>query len=223
VAKYTDELLDHDYDGIQELDNSLPRWWLYMFYASIVFAFLYMAYYHILRVGYLQDDEYALEMNPNYLRVSEADTRLLGLLPEYRSPLYKPGGDITPRALVLAGPRKTTVLLTADTDTLIYEAVVDQASLLAGETTFKSVCAQCHGRLGEGGVGPNLTDDYWVHGHDISGLVRSVKYGYPAKGMVPWQGQLSEDEIIQVASYLLTLRGTNPPNARAPQGDLVTY
>ena len=76
---------------------------------------------------------------------------------------------------------------------------------------------------GGGGVGPNLTDNYWLHGATISDVVKSVKYGYPSKGMVPWLGQLSEDEIINAASYVLTLRGSNPSGGRSPQGDLVEY
>lgn len=222
MAEYRDELLEHDYDGIQEMDNFLPRWWLYLFYISIVFSVLYFAYYHVLDIGYLQEDEYLLEKNQNYVRASEADAMTLGILPEYHPPLFQLGGDVTPRMLALAAPRTAQVLLTRETDTITYVAVTDPAQIASGEKTFKTNCAQCHGMLGEGGVGPNLTDDYWLHGAAISDLVRSAKYGYPAKGMVPWQGTLSEKEIISVASYTMTLRGTNPPNGRPPQGELVT-
>ncbi len=55
-------LLDHDYDGIRELDNNLPRWWVWLFYLSIVFAVIYMLYYHVLRIGNLQAAEYEKEM-----------------------------------------------------------------------------------------------------------------------------------------------------------------
>jgi len=222
MAEYEDELLDHDFDGIKEMDNSLPRWWLYLFYVSIVISVLYMLYYHVLRIGYLQEDEYRHDLDPTYVRADASDQRILGVLPEYHSPLFKPGGDRTPRMAALASPQAAFVLLTRDTDTLTYQAATDPAFLSSGGQTFQTICAQCHGELGEGGVGPNLTDDYWLHGATISDVVRSVKYGYPAQGMVPWQGTLKEDEIINVASYVLTLRGTNPPDARAPQGDLVT-
>jgi cytochrome c oxidase cbb3-type subunit 3 len=223
MAKYEDELLDHDYDGIQELDNSLPRWWLHMFALTVVFSFIYMFYYHVNQIGYLQEDEYRAEMDPNYRRESPADAKLLGLLPVYGSPLARSSRDITPRQIMLAGPQKIRILFSRDTDTTIYLATIDPAALSSGQQTFKTICAQCHAPLGGGGVGPNLTDDYWLHGATISDLVKSVKYGYPAKGMVPWLGQLSEEEIINVASYALTLRGSNPPDARAPQGDLVEY
>jgi cytochrome c oxidase cbb3-type subunit 3 len=218
-----DELLHDDYDGIREMDNSLPRWWLYLFYVSIIISVVYLVYFHVLRVGYLQEDEWRREVDPAFVRATAADQRLLGVLPQYHSPLFTSSGDRTPRKLALARPHKGIVFLTRETDTLTYVAATDPAQLADGEKTFKNICSQCHGKLGEGGVGPNMTDDYWLHGASISDVVRSVKYGYPTKGMVPWQGTLKEAEIIDVASYILTLRGTNPPNPRAPQGDLVVY
>ena len=83
MAEYKDKLLDHDFDGIKEMDNDLPRWWLYLFYFTIAWAFIYMVYFHMFDIGYLQEDEYLAEMNPGYVRVSEADTKVLGILPEY--------------------------------------------------------------------------------------------------------------------------------------------
>jgi len=211
-----------DYDGIREMNNSMPRWWVYLFFVSIIISVVYMVYYHVLKVGYLQEDEWRREIDPTFVRITAADQKLLGILPQYRSPLYAPDGNRTPRFLALSKPQKATVFLTHETDTLTYVAIADPTQLADGERTFKNICSQCHGRLGEGGVGPNLTDDYWLHGGAISDVVRSAKYGYPAKGMVPWQGTLKEAEIINVASYILTLRGTNPPNARPPQGVLVS-
>jgi len=75
--------------------------------------------------------------------------------------------------------------------------------------------------LGEGGVGPNFTDEYWLHGGDVKSIFKTIKFGVPEKGMIPWQSQISPPQIQQVASYILTLKGTNPPNAKAPQGELV--
>jgi len=223
MTEHEDEPRQHEFDGIREMNNSLPRWWLYLFYFSIAISVVYMIYYHVLRVGYLQEDEWRREVDPTFVRATPADQRLLGLLPQYHSPLFAPGGDITPRKLALAKPQKAMVFLTRETDTLTYAIVTDPALLTAGETTFRNICSQCHGKLGEGIVGPNLTDDYWLHGATMSDIVRSVKYGYPTKGMVPWQGTLKEEDILGVAGYVITLRGTNPPNPRAPQGDLVTY
>ncbi len=222
MAEDKDKLLDHEYDGIQELDNNLPKWWLYLFYFTIVWGFLYLLYYHVFDIGYLQLDEYKQEVNPAYVRVPAEGALLLGVLPEYRTPMYSAVRDMTPRrALMSEGLPQAPVMLTFDTDTTTYTAVTDAGLLASGKQIFKVNCAQCHGNLGEGTVGPNLTDNYWLHGAGINAIAKSVMYGYPAKGMIPWRGTLQPDEIINVSSYVLTLKGTNPPNARAPQGDLV--
>ncbi|MCK5124669.1 MAG: c-type cytochrome [candidate division Zixibacteria bacterium] len=220
--EYNEEILDHEYDGIQEMDNNLPKWWLYLFIFTIGWAVLYMLYYHVFQVGYLQEDEYRQEMNPNYIRVAESDLKVLGLLPEYHSPYHNPRGDVTPRSLIASHGKGVRVMMTAATDTVTYITLIDPTSISEGKNIFLTNCAQCHGNLGEGGVGPNLTDDYWLHKDDISSIVKSVKYGYPAKGMIPWLGTLKEDDVVKTASFIQTLRGTKPPNGRAPQGELVT-
>ncbi len=222
MAEYKDELLDHEYDGIKEMDNDLPRWWLYLFYLSIIWAFLYMVYYHVMDIGYLQEDEYRKEMNPAYVRVAEGGNKLLGVLSEYRSPYFNPRGDLTPRERYLAQHDGSPLLvMTRETDTTTYELLTDAMLIASGGEAFQKSCSQCHGKLGEGGVGPNLTDYYWLHGADMTSVVKSVKYGYPTKGMISWRGTLSEEEIVNVAGYVLSLKGTSPPNAKAPQGDPV--
>jgi cytochrome c oxidase cbb3-type subunit 3 len=213
-----EKMTDHEYDGIRELDNDLPKWWLYMFYITIVWSVLYMLFYHVLDIGYLSADEYQREMNPNYTRVQEANGKLLGVFDEYRSPLYKPGGDITPAMKFTDQP--AYVEMSAASDTATYETLADQVSIDAGLAVYQKNCAQCHGKLGEGGIGPNLTDSYWLHGGGYSSIVKSVKYGYPAKGMVAWRGTIKPDHIMQVSSYLMTILGSNPPNAKGPQGEL---
>ena len=217
----SDKLLDHEYDGIRELDNDLPRWWLWLFYLTIVWGVVYFVYYHVIDAGYLQADEYRLEMDPNYDRVATEEPKFMGLLKEYHSPLFVPGGDMTPRKLLLAGPQETFVEVSRESDTVVYTALADELSLAGGKEVFLKNCISCHGASGEGGIGPNLTDRYWLHGADMTSMVKSVKYGYPAKGMISWRGFLKSDQIIQVSSYVMTLKGTNPPNGKAPQGELV--
>lgn len=95
----------------------------------------------------------------------------------------------------------------------------DVGSIQSGKDIFTSKCSVCHGRQGEGLVGPNLTDDYWIHGGGIKNVFRIIKAGVPAKGMITWGNQLSPRQMQEVASFVLSIHGTNPPNAKPPQGD----
>lgn len=182
IERENEIMLDHNYDGIKELDNNLPTWWLYLFYATIIFAGVYFYYYQTSGYGDNQVQEYEKSMiaaaEEMKLHASKVDEN------------------------------SATVL-------------TDGAAIAEGKTLFMENCAACHGKLGEGGVGPNFTDEYWLHGGDVKSIFKTIKYGVPEKGMIPWQSQISPVQIQQVASYILTLKGTNPPNAKAPQGELV--
>ncbi len=177
-------MTDHSYDGIHELDNSMPPWWLYGFYFTILFSIGYVVYYYVLD-GSLQDQEYIEEM-------AEADEQV---------------------ALYLAS-------LENSIDESNVEMLTETSELAAGQALFIQYCVACHGANGEGGVGPNLTDKYWLHGGDVKDVFKTIKYGVPAKGMIAWQNQLAPKELQQVASYIISLEGTNPDNAKEPQGDI---
>lgn len=183
VEKEKDILFDHDYDGIRELDNSLPPWWVYMFYITIAFGVIYMTYYHFSGVGPSSRELYEQEMKNAAERVQAY------------------------RALQAGNVDETTV-----------EALTDEQDLALGKTVFETNCVACHGAMGEGGVGPNLTDEYWIHGGTIKDVFKTIKYGVPEKGMISWQSQLRPQDMQRVASFILTLQGTNPPNAKEPQG-----
>jgi cytochrome c oxidase cbb3-type subunit 3 len=99
-------------------------------------------------------------------------------------------------------------------------AILTGADLDAGKKTFTTICAACHRSDGGGMVGPNLTDDYWIHGGSLKNIFTTIKYGFPEKGMISWKEQLSPLQIAQAANYILTLHGTNPPDPKAKQGDL---
>ncbi|MEQ8473237.1 MAG: cbb3-type cytochrome c oxidase N-terminal domain-containing protein [Marinoscillum sp.] len=177
-------MTDHSYDGIRELDNRLPPWWLYGFYLTIIFGIVYILHYHVFDTGKLQEEEYVTEM-------AEAKEAVQAYL--------------------------------ASMDNLIDESSVsfteDELDLATGQEIFISKCAACHGQQGEGGVGPNLTDKYWLHGGDIQSIFKTIKYGVPSKGMISWQSQLSPKEMQQVSSFIYTLEGNNPPNQKEPQGE----
>lgn len=218
MADTSERLLDHDADGIRELDNDLPRWWVWLFYITIAWSVLYLLYYHVFSIGYLSADEYRREIDPAYVRVPTRDVKLLGFLPSYHSVFYAPERDLRPEKS--GKPRAVYVEMSRDTDTATYVASAEESDLAAGKGIYIAKCAACHGRLGEGGVGPNLTDDYWLHGTGMTNIYKTVKYGVPAKGMLAWWMELQPAQIHQVASYVATLHGTNPPNPKSPQGEL---
>jgi len=185
VEKEKDVLLDHDYDGIRELDNQLPPWWKWGFVVTIIFAFIYLFYYHVSCSGKLMVAEYDEEMHNAALAKEE---------------MMKKNSDMVTEVNVVR--------------------LADEESVSAGKKTFQTYCVACHGDKAQGNVGPNLTDDYWLHGGGIKNVFHTITEGVPMKGMISWKTQLSPKQIQQVASFVLTLKGTNPEGAKAPQGDL---
>lgn len=182
LEKEHEILLDHDYDGIKELDNQLPPWWVALFYLTLAFGAIYWWYYHVRGDGNIQEQEYLTE-----LIEAEAQMKLMANKVDENS------------VKLLSEPER----------------------IKSGEGIFQKNCVACHGKLGEGGVGPNLTDAYWLHGGDIQSIFKTIKYGVPTKGMIPWQAQLSPLQIQEVASYINTFKGTHPPNGKEPQGELL--
>lgn len=177
-------MTDHEYDGIRELDNNLPPWWVWMFYATIVFAFVYLIYYHVLPYGQTQEEEYIAEVEQ-----AEAD-----------------------RQAYLAQAKNLV-----DENTVAY--LGDVADLNAGKAIYMELCQVCHAGDGGGGVGPNFTDEYWLHGGSIQSIFKTVKYGVPSKGMISWESQLRPVQMAQVASYIQSLGGTTPAAPKEPQGE----
>lgn len=178
-------MLDHDYDGIKELDNNLPPWWKYGFYLTIVVAVIYLFNYHIAGTSPLQKEEYT-----NSVKKAEAE------IAEF---MKNSANNVD----------ETTVKMLTET-----------SELAAGKDLFVASCAACHGRLGEGGVGPNLTDEYWMHGGSVKDIFKTIKYGWPDKGMKSWKEDFSPMQIAQMTSFIRTLKGTNPPKPKDKQGEL---
>ncbi len=98
--------------------------------------------------------------------------------------------------------------------------LTDNESIKAGKQLFTTNCVTCHGEGGQGIIGPNLTDEYWIHGGGIKNVFTVIKYGVPAKGMITWMNQMNPKLMQQVASYVISLQGTNPPGAKAPEGNI---
>lgn len=180
-------VLEHDYDGIRELDNDLPPWWVYLFYATVIFGVIYFGKYQFFG-GDNQIAEFEKEMAVAKVQIEE----------------YK---------------KTAPDLLTADQVTLLTEP----ADIAAGKTIFESNCVACHRADGGGGIGPNLTDKEWILGGDVKEIFNTImEGGRDGKGMVAWKAQIKPSDIQKVASYILTLQGTNPVDGKAPEGDKLT-
>lgn len=118
---------------------------------------------------------------------------------------------------IAAETRKANLVAGIDETTVVFDE--SAAAISSGKSIFETNCAACHAADGGGGVGPNLTDEYWLHGGSIQDVFKVVKYGVVEKGMIPWQDQLSPEQMQQVSSYILTLVGTTPANPKEPQGE----
>ena len=109
----------------------------------------------------------------------------------------------------------------AKDDTVSLASLVqDKAKQKAGSEVFTQKCASCHGNLGEGLIGPNLTDKYWIHGGKVEDIKKTIEVGVLDKGMLAWKGVLTDDEIVSVTAFITSISGTNPKNAKEPQGEL---
>ena len=176
----------HEYDGIKELDHPLPKWWVYLFYATIVYAVCYFSYYEFLG-GPSHAEQYQAAMDKIKEKI------------EISAATPAPIDDVTPETLI-----------------------ENLTALKIGSETFTQSCAACHGNKGEGLIGPNLTDKYWMHSKgDGEGILVAIREGFPDKGMPAWKNIIASDKHAPLAAYVLTLQGTDPPNPKSPQGELI--
>ena len=104
-------------------------------------------------------------------------------------------------------------------ETTLVDLMDDPSMMNGGRKIFTAKCATCHGMFGEGSIGPNLTDEFWLHGGQLMDVYRTVREGVPAKGMLAWERQLRPAELRAVSAHVGGLLGSDPPNAKAPQGE----
>ncbi len=176
----------HDYDGIQELNNPLPGWWLITFYLTIVFAVAYYTYYTFFG-GLTSDEELAQKMS-----VIQSEQQIAQETIPVKSEEY-------------------------------YIAILgNQEVLEKGKTEYTLKCLACHGDKGQGLIGPNLTDEYWIHGDgSVPAILEVANNGVSDKGMPAWKGVIPEETLEAVAVYIYSLYETEPPGAKSPQGEKV--
>ena len=177
-------MLDHDYDGIKELDNHLPPWWKGLFYVTIGYAVIYLLVFHVFQTQPLQAEQYDLEM---------------AAAEEFKNSIPEPEVEFDENTVTMSE---------------------DAGDLIEGKKIFEMRCGTCHKNDGGGMAGPNLTDQYWKNGGGMVNIYKTVKNGVQGTVMIPWENSLNAVKLRQVASYVMTLQGTNPEGAKGPEGEL---
>lgn len=186
--KQEDEILDHNYDGIQEYDNDLPKWWLWLFWLGIFFGIVYVAYFHV-GPGAFRSQQLASDMEE---------------LQSLRSALQEENESAVSEETLLA-----------------FANVAENVS--KGAVLYQGKCMACHLDKGQGLIGPNLTDDYWIHGGSLMDIRNIILKGVVDKGMIAWETVLSETEVQELVAFIHSLRGTNPAGAKEAQGEEFIY
>jgi cytochrome c oxidase cbb3-type subunit III len=177
--------LKEDFDGITELDNPPPPWFMFIFYSTVLFAGIYLVRYTWLNYGMSQNEEYKTEYAA-YTAQKDA--------------------------------MKAKMADNVDENNVTVEK--DKAKLAAIASLFTSKCGTCHGENGQGINGPNLTDEYWIHGNSVKDIFKTIKYGVLDKGMLAWKDQnMSPANMRLLTSYILSLQGSKPAGAKAEQGE----
>lgn len=183
VEREADVMLDHDYDGIKELDNALPPWWKYGFYFTIVVGLIYLLNFHVMGLGKNPTEEYNAEMESARIQKERYEASNKDKIDENKVPM------------------------------------ADAAGIKEGQQLFEANCAACHLKDGGGNVGPNLTDDYWLHKGSLNDIFHTIKVGYPDKGMQSWSSQFTPKQISYLASFIKSIHGTKPATPKAQQGE----
>lgn len=173
---------EHTFDGIQEFDNRLPNWWLWILYGSIVYSIGYWILFHTLAVV------------PHPVGRFEAD--------------MKAAEEARLAELAAGGVSNESLTMMASMEDIVAE----------GRQHFVTYCVVCHLEQGQGSVGPNLTDEFWLHGGAPMDILETVMDGIPSKGMAAWGGQLGPRRVEQTVAYVLTLRNTHV-EGKAPEGE----
>lgn len=180
-------LLSHEYDGIREFDNPMPKWWKWIFWGSFYFSVGYLFHYHLSENGDSVAERYVAEVAK--ARELEAQQLLKG-----------------------GGPSEDK----------IAEFMAKEGLMADAKQLFVMRCSPCHGASGEGKIGPNLTDEYWLHGDaSLMSIYEAISNGFPAKGMPPWSRQLRPVEVMKLAGFVGTLRNTNVPGPKGPEGQKI--
>jgi cytochrome c oxidase cbb3-type subunit 3 len=173
----------HTYDGIEEHDNHLPRWWLMTRWAAILFGFGYWMFFHTFAIGELPRTAFNREWAARAAANAAAEER---------------AGVVDDATLVALSK--------------------DPSVVASGRGVFMTSCLPCHGDKAQGIVGPNLTDNRWIHGGTPSQILASISDGWAVKGMPAWKPALGAARVRDAAAYVVSLKNTNVAGGKAPEG-----
>jgi cytochrome c oxidase cbb3-type subunit 3 len=176
----------HQYDGIQEFDNPMPGWWIWLYVGTFVFAVFYVLGIQVF--GYINTYDKDLEESLESLEMQR--TEYAAAQPAF-----------------------------AVDEATLARFVNDPSKVTAGAEHFAAQCAACHGAEGQGLIGPNLTDAYWIRGGSNTDVFTVITKGSLEKGMPPWEGMFTQEQRAEMVAYIRSLEGTDPPNAKAPEGE----
>ena len=154
-------ILDHDYDGIREEDNPLPKWWVGLFLLTILFSIVYLPVVHMFDLLPRNELQHSIAYAAQVQEQREMELEASGAL--------------------------------------------DKNPVAAGQKYFKTFCVSCHGVYGEGGIGPNLHDAFWIHGPTEANIVSVITNGVAAKGMPTWGPILGDRKIGSLAAYVMAM------------------
>jgi cytochrome c oxidase cbb3-type subunit III len=179
-------MMEHAYDGILEIDNPIPAWFMTLFYGSILVSVIYLFAYHVVGDGQTMTTEYKEQM-------------------------------VEGEAIKQAYMKQFASSINENNVTLLK----DDTSIKEGKKMFTQNCVACHAADGGGGVGPNLTDEFWLHGGNVKSVFHTISEGVAEKGMISWKKSINPLQIQQITSYIFTLKGTKPAKPKEPQGEKV--
>ncbi len=198
-----DKIRPYEADGIKEYDNPLPRWWLGLMYGTIIFGAIYWVRYHIMDTPtLLQEMEMAASQSqpPAQSTGETMDTGSESVPTESEATAAATGGDAGGTANLAA-------------------ALSNPDNIAAGAALYQTNCLPCHGAKGEGTIGPNLTDEYFLHGGSNEDIVKVIATGVTEKGMLAWEPILGRKKVEQLTAFVVSITGTNTPGGKAPQGE----
>ena len=203
------ESMGHTFDGIEELNNPLPKWWSTFFLCTIIWGFGYLLLYPGLGnfqglLGWKSSNQGILNLSESKASISQAKDD--GKLVQYDRE-------------IAAAEAKYGPIFNAYAAQSIETLATDKEALKIGQRLFLHNCSQCHGSDASGGTGfPNLTDTDWLYGGSPEAIKTSIMHGRKAHGMIAWGDALGEQGVKEVAAFVLSLSGREVDASMAQAG-----